>query len=262
MITSRFLKRIIVLLALSAAVISADSSSAVQKKGEIIISAAISLKNAFEEIGSIYEKQTGIQVHFNFGASGLLQKQIEAGAPVDIFASAGEKQMDDLQTRGLVISETRCNFTRNGLVLVVPAHSKISIRSFKDLAKPEITRVAIGSPKSVPAGQYAQEVLESLGLWNMLQSRLVLAENVRQVLDYVTRGEADAGMVYTSDIVGMHKDAIVIGNAPKGSHPPISYPIAVVKDSGNRQAAQGFINLALSETGQRILKKHGFLGLQ
>jgi molybdate transport system substrate-binding protein len=246
---------------LAAALILAEVCLAAQKREELLVSAAISLKNAFEEIGSIHKKQTGIQVHFNFGSSGLLQQQIDAGAPVDIFASAGEKQMDDLQTKGFVIAETRRNFTRNDLVLVVPAHSKVSIRSFRDLTKREVMRLAIGSPKTVPAGQYAQDTLKNLGLWDAVQSRLVQAENVRQVLDYVSRGEADAGFVYASDLVGMHKDVIIAAHAPEGSHAPILYPIAVVKDAGNRKGAQSFIDLALSKTGQAILKKYGFLGL-
>ena len=170
------------------------------KEKEILVSAAISLKNAFEEIGALYEKQTGVRARFNLGASGLLQKQIETGAPVDVFASAGAKQMDDLQAAGFILAETRRDFARNELVLVVPAESQLPIHSFADLARPEAARIAIGSPKTVPAGQYAQETLTSLKIWDRIQPRLVLAENVRQVLDYVSRGEVEAGLVYASDV--------------------------------------------------------------
>jgi molybdate transport system substrate-binding protein len=121
---------------------AAFSSSGSEGKG-ILISAAISLKNAFEEIGRIYEKKTGVRVRFNLGASGLLQKQIESGAPVDIFASAAEKQMDDLQNKSLILTETRRDFARNELVLVIPENSKLSIRSFSDLVRPEVERIAM-----------------------------------------------------------------------------------------------------------------------
>jgi molybdate transport system substrate-binding protein len=230
------------------------------EKGEILVSAAISLKDAFAELGSSFEKQTGIRVRFNLGASGLLQKQIEAGAPVDVFASAGEKQMDALQAQGLILTETRRDFARNSLVLITPARSKISIRSFADLTRPEVTRVAIGSPKTVPAGQYAEEALRNLKLWGVLQPRFVLAENARQVLDYVTRGEVDAGLVYTSDMGGANGEAVIAAQAPGGSHSPIRYPIAVVKQSENGMHGRRFIDLVLSSGGQAILDKYGFLG--
>jgi molybdate transport system substrate-binding protein len=249
-------------LLITIAVFSADNCVAAQKGEEILISAAISLKDAFQEIGAIFEMQTGMRVRYNLGASGLLQKQIEAGAPVDVFASAGDKQMDELQTKGLIIPGTRRNLAGNALVLVIPTSSKIPIRSFADLARPDVTRAAIGNPKTVPAGQYARETLENLNVWDKLQPRLVLAENVRQVLDYVERGEVDAGIVYASDMDEAHGKAIVAANAPKGSHSPILYPVAVVKDAENINGAQRFIDLALSSAGQVVLKKHGFLSPQ
>jgi molybdate transport system substrate-binding protein len=226
---------------------------------EILVSAAISLKGAFEEIGAAYEKQTGIKVQFNFGASGLLQKQIETGAPVDVFASAGEKQMDDLQSKGIILAGTRCNFARNTLVLVVPQKSGIRIHSFEELTRPEVTRIAIGNPKTVPAGQYAQEALTNLKLWDKLQSRLVLAENVRQVLDYVARMETDAGIVYASDLSAAHGTAKIAAYAPNTSHSPILYPIALVKDTKAKIQGQRFIDLVLSDEGQKVLTRNGFL---
>ncbi len=231
----------------------------VQNKEEILVSAAISLKNALQEIGLAFEAQAGVRVRFNLGASGLLQKQIEAGAPVDVFASAGSKQMDELQARDLILPETRCNLVRNVLVLVVPVNSKGSLHSFAELDDPEIDTLAIGNPKTVPAGQYAQQVLDHLNLWNRLEPRLILAENVRQVLDYVIRGEVEAGIVYATDVLIARGKTRIVARAPEGSHDPISYPIAVIKESQNRRKAQHFIDLALSEEGQRIFEKHGFL---
>jgi molybdate transport system substrate-binding protein len=238
---------------------SVDFRASAQPKGEILVSAAISLKNAFEEIGTIYEKQTGVRVRFNLGASGLLQKQIEAGAPVDIFASAGEKQMDELQTRGLIEPNTRHPFARNVLALVVPEDSKIPLHAFKDLGRPEISKIAIGNPKTVPAGEYAQEALCNMKLWDTLQSRFVLAENARQVLDYVSRGEVEAGIVYASDISAAHGKAILAAYAPKETYRPIIYPIAAMKGAADADYARRFINLTLSKTGQSILAKYGFL---
>jgi len=253
----RMLATASLLAAMSA--VSATNCIAAQKSEEILVSAAISLKDAFAEIGKIFEAQMGIRVRFNLGASGLLQKQIEAGAPVDVFASAGEKQMDELQRKGLIMPETRRNLAGNAIVLVIPIGAKKPARRFEDLAHADVARVAIGNPKTVPAGQYAQEMLKNLHVWDSIEPRLVLGENVRQVLDYVERGEVDAGIVYASDVAGARGKVVIAANAPKESHCPILYPIAVVKDAGNRTGGERFIDLTLSSAGQAILKKHGFL---
>jgi molybdate transport system substrate-binding protein len=229
------------------------------KQNEILVSAAVSLKNAFKDIGALFEKRTGVRVRFNLGASGLLQKQIETGAPVDVFASAGASQMDALQAKGLILENSRRDFARNALVLVVPAESSGSIHSFADLARPEVKRIAIGSPKTVPAGQYARQTLESLKLWDKLQPRLVLAENARQILDYVVRGEAEAGIMYASDVLDVPTQVAIAARAPEKSHSPIVYPIAIVKESSERGNAQRFVDLTLSSEGQAILAKYGFL---
>jgi molybdate transport system substrate-binding protein len=250
------------LVILAVLILSADFRISAHPKRELLVSAAISLKSAFEEIGAIYEKQTGVRVRFNLGASGLLQKQIEAGAPVDIFASAAEKQMDELQAKGLIESKTRHAFARNALVLVVPKGSKTDLHSFKDLVRPEITRIAIGNPKTVPAGQYAQEVFMNLQLWDTLQSRFVLAENARQVLEYVIRGEVEAGIVYASDMSIANGKAVLAAQAPETTYRPILYPIAAVEGTTQLEDARRFIDLTLSKTGQSVLEKYGFIGLR
>jgi molybdate transport system substrate-binding protein len=234
------------------------SSHAPGADGKILVSAAASLKNAFEEIGPLFEKNTGMQVSFNFGGSGLLQKQIEAGAPVDVFASAGEKQMNDLHTKGLIFSETKRSLAENTLVLITRMRSPLQLHSFSDLLKPEIDRLAIGNPKTVPAGQYAEEALRHLNLWDRLQPRLIMAENVRQVLDYVVRGEVQAGIVYASDAPIARGKVAIAATAPEGSHERILYPIAIVKDTGFRRGAQQFINFVIGDTGLAILEKYGF----
>jgi molybdate transport system substrate-binding protein len=226
---------------------------------QIVVSAAISLKEAFNEIGRLYQERTGNKVTFSFAASGELEKQIEAGAPVDVFASAGEKEMDQLQAKQLVDPATRADFARNTLVLVVPAGSKVEVHSFTDLDQPGVQRIAIGNPKTVPAGQYSRELLRNIRLWPKIESRLVLAENVRQVLDYVVRGEVEAGVVYATDVRIAGGKAVVVARAPDQSYGPVLYPIAVVKDSTNAQAAKEFVNLVRGIEGIRILEKHGFL---
>ena len=253
--TKRTFRAIIIALAIAAATVSGAYA---QQKKEIIVSAASSLRNAFEEIGAVYEKQTGIKPNFNFAASGVLQQQIEAGAPVDVFASAAQQQMDTLEKKGLLLDETRKDFTGNSLVLIAPADSKLKINSFQDLIDAKVGRIAIGNPKTVPAGQYAQDSLTALKLWDKLQPRFIPAENVRQVLDYVSRDEVDAGLVYASDAAIAEGKIKVVAEAPKGSHEAIIYPIAVLKDSANSEASVKFIDLTLSKTGEAILAKYGF----
>jgi len=226
---------------------------------QILVSAAVSLKEAFNQIAILYKQQSGTRITFNFGASGELEKQIEAGAPVDVFASAGEKEMQELQTKGLIDPSTKADFVRNSLALVVPAGSGSRIHSFRDLAPPQVKLIAIGNPRTVPAGRYAKQLLVNEHLWPQIHSRLVFAEDVRQVLDDVDHGEVDAGIVYATDVEIAHGKVSVAARAPSGDYGPILYPIAVVKGSGNAAGARGFVKLVLSSSGMNILKKFGFL---
>ncbi len=230
--------------------------------GELIVSAAASLKDAFNEIGRLYESRNPTKVRFNFGASGVLQKQIESAAPADVFASAGARQMDELAARGLIDQASRKDFVRNVLVLVVPADSSAGIRSFSDLSNPQVSKVAAGNPKTVPAGQYTEQALTRMNLLPQLRPKLVLAEDVRQVLDYVVRGEVQAGVVYASDAFSAGGKVRVAARAPEDSHDPILYPIAVVKESRQREAAQKFVDLVVSSEGQNILTRYGFIGVE
>jgi molybdate transport system substrate-binding protein len=225
---------------------------------ELIVSAAVSLKDAFNEIGALYTKRTGRTVRFNFGASGALQKQIESGAPVDVFASAGVKEMDELFEKSLIAGNSRKNFASNRLALIEPPEAP-PLGSFTDLTKPEIKKIAVGNPKTVPAGQYTQQALEHLHLLPSIQPKLIYAEDVHQVLDYVSRGEVDAGVVYSSDADASGKNIKIVAYAADNSHDLILYPIAIIKDSNRREAAQEFIDLVLSAEGHSILVQHGFL---
>lgn len=224
----------------------------------MIVSAAISLKDAFNEIGEVYKSKIGGTINFNFGASGALQKQIETGAPVDVFASAGARQMDELADKNLIDRATRRDFIRNTLVLIVPADSKIPLASFSDLTKAEVRKIAVGNPKTVPAGQYTEQLFGKMNLKTSVQGKLILAEDVRQALDYVARGETDAGIVYATDARSVGEKIRLAAAASENAHAPILYPIAIIKDGNQKQAAQAFVDLVTSPEGQSILQKYGF----
>lgn len=234
------------------------SESAKPAVPEITVSAAASLQDVFREIGKQFEAQRGARINFNFAASGTLQKQIESGAPVDVFASAGHAQIDALAAQGLIAPETRRDFARNVLVLIAPAGQSVELKSFADLNTSRIKRIAIGNPKTVPAGQYAEQTLKHFNLWTPLQSRLVLGEDVRQVLDYVTRGEVEAGIVYASDVRARGGAVQIVTRAPADSHEPIAYPIAVILASKQAGTARAFLDAVLSDEGQRSLEKYGY----
>jgi molybdate transport system substrate-binding protein len=228
-----------------------------QTKNEITISAAISLKDSLDEIGRAYEKaHPGATVKFNYGSSGTLQRQIEEGAPVDVFVSAAEKQMDALQAKGLVEAETRRNVAGNRLVLIVPT-ADTTIHGFSDLARPGVKVVALGEPATVPAGIYARQTLEHLGLLSAVEKKAVLAKDVRAVLTYVETGNADAGIVYQTDAQSSSKVRIVT-NAPADSHDPIVYPAADIKGSKNLPAARNFLAFLSGAEARQIFLKHDF----
>ncbi|MFZ2198353.1 MAG: molybdate ABC transporter substrate-binding protein [Thermodesulfovibrionales bacterium] len=228
---------------------------------EITVSAALSLKAPFEEMGRSFEAKTGTKVSFNFGASGILQRQIEGGAPSDIFASASPKEMDSLESGGFLVKGTRSNFAGNGIVLIVPSQSLLKIRSFEDLRKKEIRRIAIGNPATAPAGKYAEEVLKSSGLWETIKDRIVLCENVRQVMDYTARNEVDAGIVFRTD-VSNSKDVEIISEASGQSHKPVLYVVAAIKGTGHDRLAKEFIALLMSDEGRKIMKRYGFRNIK
>jgi len=225
---------------------------------EITVSAAISLKEAFVELGKGFEAgQKGTRVQFNFGASGDLARQIVGGAPVDVFASAGLKEMDELDRKGLTAPGTRVNFAGNTVVLAIPTASTLRLEAFSDLTRKEVKKIAIGNPQTVPAGRYAEQVLRGLKLWETLKDKLVFAENVRQVLDYVARGEVDAGLVYATDALARTRELKKFLPAPEGSYQPVVYPIAAVKGSKNEGLARAFIAGVLSPAGKHILQRYG-----
>lgn len=198
----------------------------------------------------------GVKVIFNFAASGALMQQIDKGAPVDVFASADQKTMDQAKEKNLLLAETRKDFVSNGLVLIVPKDSKLAIKGVKDLSESKIARIAMGNPETVPVGRYAQEVMSKAGLWEGLKPKLIYAENVRQALDYVSRGEVDAGFVFATD-AAVAKDKVQVAAVAEG-HQPILYPVAVVAGTKKKDLSQRFMDFLLGSQGQSILARYGF----
>jgi molybdate transport system substrate-binding protein len=230
-------------------------------QAEITVSAAISLKNAFGEIGTSFETQNqGIKVLFNFGGSGDLARQIEAGAPVDVFASASPKDMNDLEQRNLLAPGTRAVFAGNSIVIVQPSQTSLKLACMEDLKKPAVRKIGIGNPQTVPAGRYAGEVLAFYKLGDALKEKIILGENVRQVLDYVVRGEIDAGIVYKTDALTQPAGAKIVFDVPQATHSPVLYPAAVIKNTKNLEPAKRFVRFVASDAASRqILEKYGFL---
>lgn len=229
-----------------------------QANTTLLVSAAASLKEVMEEIKPLYQQaHSNVNLSFNFGASGALLQQIEQGAPTDIFISAAKRQMDTLNQKGTLVPGTRTNLANNRLVLVVPNGSR-AITSFTSLKKPEIKRIAIGEPRSVPAGQYAEQVLQKLNLWNAVKPKLVYANNVRQVLAAVESGNVDAGLVYTTDAKTSNKVKVAV-TADNSYHSPIVYPMAVLKSSKNINAAKAFVQYLSGSQAKGVLRRHGFI---
>lgn len=244
---------------LIAGLLFAVAFASVASAATIRAGVAVSLKEAMEEVAKGYESKTGDRVEFAFGSSGQVMAQIKGGAPVDLFISAADKQVDELIAAGLADADTRRVVAGNTLVLIVPRDSKDAIDSFDALGKVAVKRLAIGEPKTVPAGQYAQQVLKKLRLTAALSGRVVYGANVRQALDYVIRGEVTAGVVYATDAKQAGADKVnVVAEAPKGSHDPIVYPAVVVKKSRQADAAKRFLDHLASDDARQVLKKHGF----
>jgi len=227
---------------------------------ELTLSVAISMKEAVEEIGRGFTAgRPGVTLRYNLGSSGELQKQIEAGAPVDLFISAAQRQMDELEKAGLIVSASRRVFARNVLTVIKPADSRVDISKATDLLDGRVKRIAIGNPKTVPVGQYSEESLRTLGLWERLRPKLVFAENVRQALDYVARGEVEAGFVYTTDVVTRAAAVKEAFRLPEDTYRPVVYPAAVVAASKQQALAVAFIAALVSRDGQAALGRLGFL---
>ena len=222
------------------------------------VSAAASLTDVLQEMAPIYEKQTGDTLLFNLGASSMLARQIQEGAPTDVFISADEAKMDQLQRQHLIVNASRRSILSNTLVIVVPSDSRLKIASPADLAGRSVKNIALAEPSGVPAGIYAKQYLRKLGLWSKVVGKIIPTENVRSALAAVDSGNADAGIVYATDAL-ISKGVRVAYEVPVAEGPNISYPAAVIADSQDKPAAQRFLDFLQSRTAQDLFRKFRFV---
>ncbi|NYH98020.1 molybdate ABC transporter substrate-binding protein [Cupriavidus plantarum] len=252
--TPRFLRRTIGAAALVALTVTAPSVFA----ADLVVSAAASLTNAFKTLAEQFEKtHPDTKVVLNFGASDVLMQQIVKGAPADVFASADQDAMNKAESEKVVQPATRKDFAANQIVLIVPGDSKLGIASLKDLTKADVKRIAYGNPSSVPVGRYTRSALEAEHLWDAVSAKGVPAQNVRQSLDYVARGEVDAGFVFATDAAVMPEKVKVAVRVPNRT--AVTYPIAITAQTKQAAAANAFVSYVLSADGQAVLARYGFL---
>ena len=229
---------------------------------QITVSAAASLKDVIEDIEPLYQQEhPETEIIYNFGSSGSLQRQIEQGAPVDVFISAAINKMDALEQQGLLLTETRQDLLKNQMVLVTSKnHVKNNPKfdNFDDLTSQKINTIALGEPESVPAGKYAQEVLTSFKIADIVSPKAVYGKDVRQVLNYVATGNADAGIVYRTD-VQVADNVKLVATAPENTHSPVTYPIAVIKDSQHPEEAKDLIEFFSTPEAKQVFEENGFV---
>jgi len=223
----------------------------------LLVSAAVSLKDALADVAAAWQHvHPDIEVNYNFGGSGSLELQIEQGAPADVFISAAEDPMDKLAAKGLLQPETRMNLLENRLVLIVPK-GRTGITTFVDLTRADVKTVALGDPRSVPAGTYAKELLGELGIYDAVARKAVFGSDVRQVLAYVETASADAGIVYATD-AAITSRVQIAAEAPASSRVRVIYPAAVLKQSNQHAAARAFLDFLKTPEAQAIFRKYGF----
>ncbi|WP_243438780.1 molybdate ABC transporter substrate-binding protein [Fundidesulfovibrio soli] len=247
------MKRALIILALAALL----ALPLMAQAGSVTVSGAASLTAAFTEMKAAFEKaRPGVTVNTNFAASGQLLPQIEAGAPVDIFASADQETMDRAQAKNLIDTASRRNFVANALVLCKPKGGKAAVTSLESLKDKAVERIGLGNPETVPVGRYAREALSTAGLYEALTPKLVFGDSVKQVQDYVSRGEVDAGFIFATDAQSAAAKIDVAAEIPTKAK--VSYPLAIVARSKDNADAKAFADFVMSPEGQAILAKYGF----
>ncbi|MCX7594624.1 MAG: molybdate ABC transporter substrate-binding protein [Fischerella sp.] len=227
-----------------------------QKPVTLTVSAAADLNYVFKEIGALWEKETGNKVTFNFGSTGQLAQQIERGAPVDLFAAANKSFVEELDKKGLIVSNTKALYGRGRITLWTREDSKLNPKDIRDLTKPEYKRIAIANPDHAPYGIAAREAMQSVGIWDAIQPKLVLGENIRQTQQYVETGNVDVGIVALSLSVNKLGKWELI---PENLHQPIDQMLAVVKKSKHQTQAQQFAQYINGSQGRPLMKKYGFV---
>ncbi|AFY59104.1 molybdenum ABC transporter, periplasmic molybdate-binding protein [Rivularia sp. PCC 7116] len=226
---------------------------------ELTVSAAASMQDALKEVAKVYQEEyPNTKITYNFASSGTLTQQIKQGAPVDIFISANERFMDELDKKNILLSGSRKDLLKNNVVLIVPKKDNINnVSNFQELTNPNIKRFSIGEPESVPAGQYAKQVLSSLKIYEQIKPKTVFAKDVRQVLAYVELGNVDAGIVYATD-AKISKKIKIVATASENNHKAIIYPVAAIKRTKNPEAAKEFIQFLFSNPAKDTFNKYGF----
>jgi molybdate transport system substrate-binding protein len=249
-------RKTLLALTLGFALLFASAKSAYAD--EILVSAAASLTDVLKEIATAYHAK--YTVKFNFGPSSGLARQIEEGAPADIFFSADLPQMDALDKKNLLEPGTRKNLLSNQLVIIVPADSKFTVTSPKDLLKADVKRIALAEPSTVPVGVYSSKYLADEGLWNQLKAKIVPVQDVRATLASVESGNVEAGFVYKTD-AAVSKKVKIVYEVPVDKGPKITYPVAIVKESKRKEAARGFLDYFHSPYAKNAFRKYGFVVL-
>ncbi len=237
----------------------AGETTAELEPAEILVAAAASLKNAYEEelIPMFQEQYPGVTVKGTYDSSGKLQTQIEEGLEADVFMSAATKQMKALNEEDMIASDTITDLLENKIVLIVPSGSDSGLASFEDIEKAE--SIALGDPASVPAGQYAEEALTNLGIWDKIQDKVSFGTNVTEVLNQVAAASADAGIVYATDAYSMADQVEIVAEAPEGSlEKKVIYPVAVVKNTAHEDQARAFVEFLKTDEAMAVFEKYGF----
>ena len=238
-------------------IVSCNLKTEDTKDKEILVLAAASLTDVLNELAASYKNDTGVTVTFSFASSGALQTQIESGSPADIFFSAAQRQMNALEEKDLIAVETRKNLVENKVVLITPANSTLNIKSFNDMANNNVQKIGLGEPKSVPVGQYSEEILSNLSILDIVKPKAVYGSDVRNVLSWAETGEIDCGIVYETD-AKIANNINIVAQAPEGSHRRVIYPIAVIKSSQNKEEAQKFIDYISSDSSMEVFSRYGF----
>jgi len=258
-----FLGRACIIILLNISLLVLPAPSLAQKSGqegtEVMVFAAMSMKKPLSELAGMFEKDNpSVTIRFNFAGSGILAQQIISGAPADIYVSSSGRDMALVEEKGLIEKSSKHVFARNSMVLVAPRASRVKIRGFKDLSSQEVRRIAMGNPKTVSAGLYAEDIFSHYGIKEKIREKLIYGEHTPQICDYVVRGEVDAGVVFFSDYLSRKGDLVFVEKAPPGSNRPVEYPAALIIGRDNT-AATVFMGFLRSTDADRVLKENGFM---
>lgn len=221
---------------------------------EILVSAASDLTGAFKELGELYEKESGDRVVFNFGSTGMLAQQVEGGAPIDLFAAANKRYVDDLEKKGLIISETKRVYAIGRIVLATPKGG-VKLNSVEELTRPDIKRIAIANPSHAPYGMAAKEAMENTGVWNKVKDKVVYAENIRQAMQYLETGNVDAAILARSITIGSDINYTPI---PQELYSPIEQTLAVIKGGKNEKKARELAEFINGPEARAVMDRYGF----